>query len=221
MTGGRVEPGPSSPSDLAIQQPDMATPTETSGRRRRAALTRRPGVRPGDCRSASWSGSRSTGWGSSSIFGGLNSIIDRPTRVHRARRQGRGGSRRCSCHDRRGGHRDHRPADRSARSPTTRSPAGDAASRTSSSARCSTSCSSSASPTATRCSRSRRSSRSSSSARTSPRARSRGTCPISCRRRRSGFASALVGLMQVLGNVVRASSSVAIAGRHRTITRSG
>ena len=66
----------------------------------------------------------------------------------------------------------------------------------------STSSSWSGSPRATPCSRSRRSSRCSSSARTSPRGRSRGTSRISSRRRRSGLASALVGLMQVLGVVL-------------------
>ena len=51
-------------------------------------------------------------------------------------------------------------------------------------------------------SRSRRSSRSSSSARTSPRGRSRATSRTSSRRRRSGPPARLVGLMQVLGDVV-------------------
>ncbi len=75
MTGGPVEPGPSSPSDLAIQQPDMATPTETVGEaptsgfdpvtgRPIGRLPKRELVR------------LSLYWlGLSSIFSGLNSIM--------------------------------------------------------------------------------------------------------------------------------------------------
>ena len=153
--------------------------------------------------------------GLSSIFAGLELHHRQPARVHRPRRQGRRRTRALPRLDQRRGHRDDRPADDRLDLATTRSRAGAGASRTSSSARSSTSSSSSGSPTATRSSRSPRSSPSSSSARTSPRARSRATSRTSCPAPQVGTASALVGLMQVLGIVVGLHDRRA-RGRRRT-----
>ena len=80
----------------------------------------------------------------------------------------------------------------------------------------STSSSSSGSPPATRSSRSPRSSPCSSSARTSPRARSRATSRTSCPRPQVGTASALVGLMQVLGVVSGYTIGALAAAAHNT-----
>ena len=100
--------------------------------------------------------------------------------------------------------RDHRGASssrRSAPSPTSPSRAGAGASRTSSSAACSTWSSCGRSPRPRRTWRSSSRSSCSSSRPTSPRVRSRATCPTSCPASQVGRASALMGIMIILGGM--------------------